>query len=160
MGHLLQRDQSYYRTKLKSATPDDTVCDLKMYQELSDSLNTSLSTRDPISLLPHPNLWLLPYPNSPSSTPIPRLRTSKLRYMFYDISNQLATTALSTDVHQPFRLLTLLAILTWISPATRMTENPTPLCFHSKQRRNNLVNSQATHGCILKQLHENNSFKN
>jgi hypothetical protein len=109
---------NYSMTNTKSAsTPfekgTNTFCNLKI---LALSI-TSLSTQDPISLLPSPN--------SPSSTPIPRTRTSKPRYTSFDTSNQIATTALSTDVHQQSRLPTLSATPMRISPATRTTENTT-----------------------------------
>src|SRR5271170_6102512 len=85
---------------------------------------TLLSSHDPISRLP--------YPNSPSSTPIPRIHTSKPRYTSYDTANPPATTALSIDVQQQSRLPTLSAIPTRISLTTKTTESLIPaMCLLS-----------------------------
>src|SRR5271155_3386006 len=128
---------------------------------------TSPSSRDPISRLPSPN--------SPSLTPIRRIRTLKPHYTSYDTSNPPATTALSTDVHQQSRLPTLSATPMRISPATKTTENLTPATFSSLtaalspgQPTGNTLslspvwNRNIWHSLMLhaKQLHENNSFKN
>ena len=114
-----------------------------MYQELQALSIISLSSQDPISLLP--------YPNSPSSTPIQRLRTSKPRYTSYDTSNPHAITVSSTDVHQQFRLLDIIGY----SDADFASDEDdrksyTGYVFHCQRRRNNLVNSQTTHCRIFK----------
>ena len=100
----------------------------------------SLSLHDPISLLPSTN--------SPSLTPIARLRSSKLRYTSYNTSNPPATTALSTDVHRDYRHYRLLRCRLHQQRGRQKMLHW--LCVYCQRQWNNLVNSQTTHCCILK----------
>jgi hypothetical protein len=110
-------------TKLKSATKDDTLCNLKMYQELTGSLNH-------LSVFTRPNIAFAVSKLSKfnAKSHIYTLQSRAACFTMPQINSQLLYCLQTFIVSSDYRHYRLL----------------------KRGFRNDLVNSQATHRCIFK----------